>query len=154
LRPYNGAANVSLGAEIRSKPGIERAGSAVMSESAARVATPSILIVDDDPSTLEGLVELLQRSGYRARGAASFGEGREALDHSTVDLLITDVRLGAANGLQLVLRAQMRQPPTPVIVMTGFADSVLEAEARRMGAVFLLKPVAADDLLALVRNLT
>jgi len=53
-----------------------------------------------------------------------------------------------------VLRAQMHQPPTPVIVMTGFADSVLEAEARRMGAVFLLKPVAADDLLALVRNLT
>lgn len=151
---FNGAANVSPGAEIRRKPEAKRDRSNITSESAARgAATASILIVDDDPSTLEGLVELLQRSGYRARGAASFEEGREALDHTTVDLLITDVRLGAANGLQLVLRAQMRHPPTPVIVMTGFADSVLEAEARRMGAVFLLKPIAAADLLALVRNL-
>lgn len=125
----------------------------VASQSARKVvASPSILVVDDDSSTLESLVELLNRSGYRASGAASFAEGRQALDDSGVSLLITDVRLGAANGLQLVLRAQMSEPPTPVIVMTGFADSVLENEARRMGAIFLLKPVPADELLARVRE--
>jgi DNA-binding NtrC family response regulator len=116
------------------------------------VANPSILVVEDDPATLEGLVELLNRSGYRAYGAGSFAEARQALDETAVSLLITDVRLGAANGLQLVLRAQMRHPPTPVIVMTGFADAVLEAEAVRMGAIFRLKPIEADDLLSIIQE--
>ena len=123
-----------------------------VSESASRgIATPSILVVDDDPATLEGMVELLNRSGYRAHGAGSFAEGRQVLEESAISLLITDVRLGAANGLQLVLRAQMSEPPTPVIVMTGFADAVLEHEAQRMGAIFLLKPIPADELLAVIR---
>jgi DNA-binding NtrC family response regulator len=124
-----------------------------VSHSATRdIANPLILIVDDDRATLEGMVELLNRSGYRAQGAESFAQGRQALDQSTIGLLITDVRLGPANGLQLVLRAQMSDPPTPVIVMTGFADAVLEDEARRMGAIFLLKPIAPEELLAMIRK--
>ena len=113
---------------------------------------PSILIVDDDPSTLAGLLELVRRAGYRASGAASFEQGRKILDESAVSLLVTDVRLGTANGLHLMLRARMKDPPPPVIVITGFADAVLEVEARRMGAKFLLKPVDADEFLALVRQ--
>jgi FixJ family two-component response regulator len=46
----------------------------------------------------------------------------------------------------------MNDPPMPVIVMTGFADSVLENEALRMGAIFLLKPIRPDELLATVRK--
>lgn len=117
-----------------------------------RLASPSILVVDDDPSTLKGLVEFLNRSGFQACGASSFAEGRRVLDESPVNLLITDVRLGPANGLQLVLRAQMTVPPTPVIVITGFADAVLENEARGMGATFVLKPVTPAELLALIRE--
>ena len=123
------------------------------SGSASRgIANSSILVVDDDPSIVEGLVELLNRSGYRAHGACSFAQGRKAMEESPINLLITDVRLGASNGLQLVLHAQMNDPPMPVIVMTGFADSVLENEALRMGAIFLLKPIRPDELLATVRK--
>lgn len=117
-----------------------------------RAASPSILVVDDDASTLRGLVELLNRSGFQAYGVSSFAEGRRVLDETPVNLLITDVRLGPSNGLQLVLRAQMTVPPTPVIVITGFADAVLENEARCMGATFVLKPVSPGDLLALIRE--
>ena len=124
-----------------------------MSESTASGGPePSILIVDDDPPTLAAVLELVRRAGYRASGAASFGEALQILEHAPVSMLITDVRLGAANGLQLVLRAQMKHPPMPVIVMTGFADAVLEMEARRMGAIFLIKPVDADEFLKVVRE--
>jgi CheY-like chemotaxis protein len=112
----------------------------------------SVLIVDDDPSTLQGLMALVGQAGYNARGAASFREGREILDQTDVSLLITDVRLGAANGLHLMLQAQMKNPPTPVIVITGFADAVLEAQARRVGAVFLTKPINVSEFLGVVRQ--
>ena len=50
--------------------------------------------------------------------------------------MITDIRLGAYNGLHLVVA---RRTPIPAIVITGFPDSTLEAEARRMGAEFLVE---------------
>ena len=80
-----------------------------------------VLIVDDDGATRRGT--------------------------TPPDLLITDIRLDAYNGLQLILNSPHQ---IPTIVITGFADPVLEAEARRGGAAYLVKPVQPRDLLALV----
>jgi DNA-binding response OmpR family regulator len=62
---------------------------------------PTILIVDDDPATLEGLTTLVEKAGYAVRSAADYAGGRRMLSQVAVDLLIVDVRLGAYNGLQL-----------------------------------------------------
>jgi DNA-binding response OmpR family regulator len=108
-----------------------------------------ILLVDDDPATRIGLAELLTDAGYETRAVATFEEGLRALRTETPDLLIADVRLGAFNGLQLLVST----PRTvPAIIITGFADPVLESDARQHGADYVLKPVAPAVLLGMVRS--
>jgi DNA-binding NtrC family response regulator len=106
-----------------------------------------VLIVDDDGATRRGLVQLLAQAGYDATAVGTFDEARRIIGASPPDLLITDIRLEAYNGLQLILNS----PRTiPTIVITGFADPVLEAEARRGGAAYLVKPVQPLELLEVV----
>ena len=106
-----------------------------------------VLIVDDDKTTREGLAELLEGSGYEASAVGTFEEATRILRTTPPDLLIADVRLGPFNGLQLVISSPK---PVPAIIITGFADPVLESDARRRGADYVLKPVSPSKLLELV----
>jgi DNA-binding response OmpR family regulator len=108
-----------------------------------------ILLVDDDAATRAGLMELLTGAGYDARAASTFEEGMRALRADTPDLLIADVRLGAFNGLQLLVSSPRS---VPAIVITGFADPVLESDAHQHGADYVLKPVTPSVLLDMVRR--
>lgn len=108
-----------------------------------------ILVVDDDASTRVGLVDLLQRAGYDVTGSATFEHARQALRERRPDLLITDIRLGEYNGLQLLVGSP---EPIPTVIVTGFIDPVLEAEARAHRAAYLLKPVTAKTLLGTVEQ--
>jgi DNA-binding response OmpR family regulator len=108
-----------------------------------------ILIVDDDQPTRSGLKALLEQAGYSVLTASTFAEARFALNELSPDLLISDVRLGEYNGLQLVATSHRA---IPAIVVTGYPDPVLQAEARRLGAEFLVKPVAPSSLMALIKQ--
>jgi DNA-binding response OmpR family regulator len=109
-----------------------------------------VLIVDDDKTTREGLAEFLEESGYQASAVGTFEEATRVLRGTNPpDLLIADVRLGPFNGLQLVISSPK---PIPAIIITGFADPVLEADARRRGADYVLKPVSPARLLDLVAH--
>jgi CheY-like chemotaxis protein len=108
-----------------------------------------VLIVDDDKTTREGLAEFLEASGYETAAVGTFEEASRMLRASPPDLLIADVRLGPFNGLQLVISSPK---PIPAIIITGFADPVLEADARRRGAEYVLKPVSPSRLLDLVAH--
>ena len=109
----------------------------------------TILIVDDDESTRTFLSTLLQGAGYGVVVADGVKAAMQVLEETSVDLLIADVRLGAANGLQLIA---MSRQSMPTIAITGFADPVIEAQARQFGAMFLLKPFTSAALLALVEK--
>jgi DNA-binding response OmpR family regulator len=106
-----------------------------------------ILIVDDDAGTRESLAMLLEDAGYGVLTASTVPSALKIMAEREPDLLITDVRLDAYNGLQLIAMAPR---PIPAIVVTGFADPTLEADARRMGADYLLKPVATAELRELI----
>lgn len=106
-----------------------------------------ILLVDDDQATRSGLAELLTGAGYDVRAVATFEEGLRALRADAPDLLIADVRLGAFNGLQLLVSSPRS---VPAIIITGFADPVLESDARQHGAEYVLKPVTPSVLLELI----
>ena len=110
---------------------------------------PTILIVDDDQMTRTGVAELLQQAGYETTAVGSFEEAARLIRRTPPDLLIADVRLGPFNGLQLIISSPT---PVPAIIITGFADPVLEADARRRGAEYVLKPIDATALLDLVRG--
>jgi DNA-binding response OmpR family regulator len=110
-----------------------------------------VLIVDDDRPWLEAVSELVRRAGHEVSSAASFNEAVQLLGRLRPDLLITDVRLGEYNGLYLVVRSRATHPSMASIVVSGFPDEVLEREAKHYGArAFLIKPVAAATLLALI----
>jgi DNA-binding response OmpR family regulator len=108
-----------------------------------------ILVVEDDIATRRGLGALLTGAGYEVIETASMNEALTQLQSDTPDLVITDLRLAEFNGLYL---AAVNPQRIPVIIVTGYADRGLEAEARELGADFLLKPVKPSQLLAVVER--
>jgi DNA-binding NtrC family response regulator len=119
----------------------------------AAVSKTSILIVDDDLSLLDALESALKQAGHQEVVAlGGFADARRVLHTDRFDVLITDVRLGAFNGLQLAVLARDQNPGIQLIVFSGFDDPVLRQEAERLGAVYLVKPVTSRQLLELIRN--
>ncbi len=80
----------------------------------------------------------------------SFERARQKLKDQPFDALITDVRLGAFNGLQLAVMARDMYPNMRLIVFSGFDDPVLRSDAEQIGATYLVKPVASGELLKLL----
>jgi ActR/RegA family two-component response regulator len=109
----------------------------------------SILVVDDDAALRRWFQRVLSEAGYRVVLASTYEAGQLALRTEPPDLLIADVRLGPHNGLQLVASGP---PGIATIIVTGFADVVLEADAVRMGAHYLIKPMSVDEVLTLVHD--
>jgi DNA-binding response OmpR family regulator len=108
-----------------------------------------ILIVEDNEASRMGLRTLLIRAGYEVASASSFVKGRRAITEQAPDLLITDLRLGEYNGLQLVAAVPLG---VPSIVVTGYPDSVLAAEAQKLGAHYVTKPIVPETLLNLIEE--
>jgi DNA-binding NtrC family response regulator len=116
---------------------------------AMAASTPGkcVLLVDDDRALLR-LVEMwLTAGGYSVVACDSFGDAKHQLALSPPDLLLTDVRLGAFNGLQLVIFAKAQRPETVAIVISAFDDSTLRREAEQAGALYVLKPFTSEALL-------
>jgi two-component system response regulator HydG len=110
------------------------------------------LLVDDDPSLLDALERAFAEAGEDVAAFGSFEEARRALQTTPFDALITDVRLGEFNGLQLAVIARDTYPDIRVIVFSGYDDPVLRTEAEHVHATYLVKPVAGAKLLALLRQ--
>lgn len=125
----------------------------VLSDSeTAAVTEQRILIVDDDDSLLDAVVLWLRASGRRVVASATFEEARGHLRAEQFDVLLTDVRLGAFNGLQLAVIARDAHPAIRIIVFSGFDDPVLRQEAMHLGATYVVKPVSGADLLELIER--
>jgi CheY-like chemotaxis protein len=95
--------------------------------------TNTILVVDDSPSSVAGLVEAFAASGLTAAGAQGFADALKMLEGVEPELLVTGVRLGPYNGLHLLLRVRALYPRAAAIVL-GPADPMLAGDARALGA--------------------
>lgn len=113
-----------------------------------------VLLVDDDPAVLRMITSWLTFAGHQVIPCTTFESAKRALATETPDLLVTDVRLGAFNGLQLVVLAKVDHPQMRAIVLTGYDDPVLREEAAATGAAFLVKPIEAQQLLESVDDTT
>src|SRR5690242_13904673 len=110
----------------------------------------SALVVEPNELDLIALVSALTGAGFRVSATDNYPDARNLLASDPPLLLVTEVRLGAYNGLQLALRARTAGPRVTVIVMSGYADTVLQRDAERAGATFALKPIDPRELLAAV----
>jgi DNA-binding NtrC family response regulator len=95
-------------------------------------------------------ISALSLVGFQTRVADSFEEARDMLVAQPPAVLVADIRLGAYNGLHLVLRGKQARPNMAAIVTTDWPDKVLMAEAEAMGATFLLKPAVREEFLAAI----
>ena len=117
----------------------------------ARAGTRKILIVDDDVALLSSVSAAFIEAGEAVTSCSSFEDAKQTLRATPQDVLITDVRLGAFNGLQLALLARDLYPDITLVVFSGFDDPVLRAEAEHLGASYMVKPVSSSALLELTK---
>lgn len=108
-----------------------------------------VLIVEDHRPTLQGLQQIFHEVATTVIACATFEEAREAILTLDVNVLLSDVRLGPFNGLQLAIIARHRDPNMRILMFSGTDDPVLRAEADLLDATYLLKPLNPVHLLRL-----
>jgi len=111
-----------------------------------------ILLVTPNDEQRQTYVVWLAMKGHAPTAMSTFEQARSELESRPYALLITDVKLEAFNGLQLVIRERVRGTGTRAIVI-GDPEPVLEAEAERQGAVYLEQPVERAQFLAAVSKM-
>jgi CheY-like chemotaxis protein len=109
-----------------------------------------ILVVDDDLATLRPLLELLRNTGYSAAGALHFDTAVSLVRVIPFDLMIAGVKPGADSSFDLIRLARERQPGMAVIAIAASPDESVEEECVRLGATYLVKPLALPPFLEIV----
>jgi DNA-binding NtrC family response regulator len=112
-----------------------------------------ILLVDDEVSILETLEILFRGEGYEVTVADSGPKALAALEDEKPDLVLSDIRMPGAGGLDVLTAAREADPEMPVILMTAQASLQSAVRAVNEGAYYYLqKPFANDELLAICRR--
>jgi len=111
---------------------------------------PIILIVDDEKHTRDGLRRLLEND-YDVYVAGDIASAMNVLEREHVDLLLTDLRLGGQDGMQLIDRALKLPQPPICIMMTAYGSVDTAVAAMKRGAYdFVTKPLNLDKVEILI----
>ncbi len=105
-----------------------------------------LLVVVDYNGVAQLLAAGLRTPGLEPTICNSFPDARACLKAELPDGLLTDVRVGEFNGLQLVHLFRSMSPTGIVVVATGHDDPTIKAEAEKLGAYFVTKPVDINAL--------
>ena len=112
-----------------------------------------ILVVDDAPGTLEVLQRNLNSEGYQVFTAPGVPEAIKILEATSVDLVITDLKMPKASGLDLTRHVRENFRDTEVMMITGYASIEGAVEAVKTGAEeYLTKPFTDEELSSAVRR--
>ncbi|MCF7920352.1 MAG: sigma-54 dependent transcriptional regulator [Candidatus Cloacimonetes bacterium] len=107
----------------------------------------SILILDDEPSFNEELVEFIDSLGYKVRAEEKPHSALEYLKENVIDILILDIKLPQMSGIEVLKIVHNEFPDLEVIMVTGHGDMETVIEALRLGAIdFLKKPFRHLDI--------
>ncbi len=114
---------------------------------------PHVLIVDDEPHVAELIHDAFAVEGLGSRTAADAREALALLDEATFDVMLVDVHMPGASGLDLLARARGLTPAPRVILMSGVTDTSSLAQALSLGAYdFFPKPLDLPRLITTVRE--
>jgi two-component system, NtrC family, response regulator len=113
----------------------------------------SILIIDAEINSCKEMQEFLIREGFLVLPATSADEGQLLLTNNPVDILILEICLPGANGLEFIKISKSRFPELDVIVISGQGDMNSVIEAMHLGVLdFLAKPLRQDELMAAIER--
>jgi two-component system nitrogen regulation response regulator NtrX len=112
-----------------------------------------ILIVDDEENIINSMTPILQDEGHTVFSGKTGGEALDFLSKKEVDLLILDVWLPDADGIDLLGKIKKLYPESAVIMISGHGSIDIAVKSTRMGAFdFLEKPPSLDRLVTSVNN--
>ena len=113
---------------------------------------PSVLIIDDEKHTREGLQQALEEH-YDVSVASSADEAFNLMDAQEPDVIVTDLRMPGKSGLKVIDKA-LALPGKPVVIMvTAYGNIESAVEAMKRGAFdFLTKPVNLEKLEILIQR--
>jgi DNA-binding NtrC family response regulator len=113
----------------------------------------SVLVVDDNRSTLKAMEAILRREGYKAFSAESGEAALRYLQDEDVDLVLSDVKMPGMTGLDLLRRVKAEDTGAVVVMMSGQREVNVAVEAIKEGAFdYLVKPLSKDDVLRVVQK--
>jgi DNA-binding NtrC family response regulator len=114
---------------------------------------PSVLVIDDESGILDSLRILLKNEGFHPLTALGGKVALEQLDTYTPDIVLSDVRMPAVGGVQVLSAVRARYPDTPVILMTAQATLQSAMQAVNEGAFYYIqKPFRNDELIAILKR--
>jgi two-component system response regulator AtoC len=109
-----------------------------------------ILVIDDDQEVRTSLQTVLETLGYATHTAATGEEGLHAIQREPFDLVLCDLRLPGASGLDVL---KHKASAVPVILMTAYGNADIATQAARGGAFdYISKPINPDDLIFTLRK--
>jgi two-component system, NtrC family, nitrogen regulation response regulator NtrX len=111
----------------------------------------AILVVDDEPNIRRLLGSLLEAEGHSTRTAATGEEGLAAVADTEPDVVLLDLALPGAGGLEILAALKAAHPALPVVMMSGRATLTDAVQATKIGAFhFIEKPLSAEAVLLTV----
>ncbi len=112
-----------------------------------------ILIVEDEPSTLNVLSTLLKAEGYEVTPVAQSDEAAELIESQSFDLMLSDIHMTPIDGIELLKRAHQTQPAMAVIMLTGYGTVETAITSLKLGAFdYITKPFKVDELFVTVQK--
>ena len=114
-----------------------------------------ILLVDDESSMRLTLTALLKRANHTLMQASTGEDAIAKIDDNHFDLVITDLNLSGAGGLEVLKAAKLSNPQTEVVLLTGYGSIETAVAAMKAGAIdYLTKPVDTEELLMTIERAT
>ncbi len=110
-----------------------------------------ILCVDDELHAARLKCIILETAGHNATSATSVQEAVSLLEKNVYDLVVTDWRLGNANGRDILIAAR-NLSSAPVLVISGYVNEAFQA-ADPLADYYLEKPVNPEELISIVADL-
>ena len=114
----------------------------------------SILVVEDELTARRVMTQFLQDAGYTVHSAAHAQEAINVLEQKKFDIVVSDFQLRSQlTGIDVLSHFERLSPGKGKILVTAFGSDSVEDSTQRVGAVYILKPLNLDSLLATVKSL-
>ena len=107
----------------------------------------SIMIVDDEPIVGKRLKRLFEKDGYNVEIFSRGSQALKELENKKFDIIITDLKMGKVDGMQILETAREKYPDTKIIIISGLSKNELVIDALKKGAYsFIVKPFKFNEL--------
>ena len=112
-----------------------------------------ILVVDDEPSMVAVITEILKRKDYSIHQVSNGKKALELIKTEPIDLILCDMKMPLLDGVKVLKRAKQIKPRIPFIILTAYASITDAVECMRNGAYdYITKPVNMEELRLMVRR--